>query len=372
MIRISNYTVEKFEREAVQKKIICFCGGQKFRELCAKYHFEQNLLYVVDNYTNEKVIVAGKRYISILRMDEVREEVKQCILILTSIKYADEIITQLDGISLFNNLLLYIPELFGTESDNMEFEKGAFAKIPKRIHYCWFGSGKMPEMFRKNIETWRRHCQDYEILRWDEGNYDVSKNRYMKQAYEAKKWGFVSDYARIDIINSNGGIYLDTDVEVLRSWDDLLYYDLFCGFESPRYVAFGLGFGATKNHPILEDILDEYECAEFSQKGGTENLVPCPIYQTRVLEKYGLVRNGKTQMGDGFIALSPEYLSPLNQYGIGKPSVRSFSIHQYAATWIDSRQRAEKEKLSENYKYVVCRMAQELGEDNLKLPWGCP
>ncbi len=372
MIRISNYTADEFKEQIKERKLICFCAGEKFRELCGRYEIGQKLLYVVDNYAGEKAIRVGGRDVPVRRMNEIGDEIRECMPILTSIKYADEIITRLDAIAVCDNLVFYVPELFGAESDTMEFKERASVKIPKRIHYCWFGRGEMPDMFRRNMETWEKYCQGYEIVRWDESNYDVTKNRYMKQAYEAEKWGFVSDYARIDVINNYGGIYLDTDVEVLRPWDSLLHYDLFCGFESPRYVAFGLGFGAVKNNRILEDILSEYEEAEFCREGGTEKLVPCPIYQTRVLEKYGLVKNGKTQEGDGFIALSPEYLSPLNQYGIGEPSARSFSVHQYAATWIDSRQKAEKEKMADNYRYVTGRMKKELGEGNLKLPWGCP
>ena len=93
--------------------------------------------------------------------------------------------------------------------------------IPKKIHYCWFGGNPMPEKDKKCIESWKRYCPDYEIIRWDESNYDVSKNRYMKEAYEEKKWGFVPDYARLDIIYNEGGIYLDTDVELVKNLDDL-------------------------------------------------------------------------------------------------------------------------------------------------------
>ena len=101
--------------------------------------------------------------------------------------------------------------------------------IPKKIHYCWFGGNPLPELAIRCIESWKKYCPDYEIIRWDESNYDVTKNKYMYQAYENKRWGFVPDYARLDIIYNYGGIYLDTDVELLNSLDDLLDQKCFLG-----------------------------------------------------------------------------------------------------------------------------------------------
>ena len=122
--------------------------------------------------------------------------------------------------------------------------------IPKVIHYCWFGGNPIPEKDRRYIEGWKEKCPDYEIIEWNERNYDVSKNKYMAQAYEEKKWGFVSDYARLDLVYQYGGIYFDTDVELLKPLDNLLELEMFCGFESTKYVNFGIGFGAEKENPV--------------------------------------------------------------------------------------------------------------------------
>jgi len=194
---------------------------------------------------------------------------------------------------------------------------------------------------------------------WNEDNYDVSKNRYMRQAYEAKKWGFVPDYARLDIVNTYGGVYLDTDVELLRPLEDLLKYRMFCGFQDVNHVNFGLGFGAQKGHEILVDMMQEYDEMEFYREDGTLNMVASPVYQTKTLEKYGLVKNGCTQISDSYIALAMEYLSPINEFGIGMPTARSYSIHQYAATWFDEEQIAERERMISNYKMVLARMESE-------------
>ena len=140
--------------------------------------------------------------------------------------------------------------------------------IPKTIYYCWFGGNPLPALAEKCIASWKKFLPEYEIKEINEGNYDAHKNPYIAQAYDAKKYAFVSDYARIDIIHTEGGIYLDTDVEVIRSFDELLTEKMFCGFESrdpirkkdskdiEYSVNLGLGFGAEKNHPILKEILD--------------------------------------------------------------------------------------------------------------------
>ena len=126
--------------------------------------------------------------------------------------------------------------------------------IPKKIHYCWFGNNPLPEKDRKCIESWKKYCPNYEIIRHDENNYDISKNKYMKQAYESKKWGFVPDYARLDIIYNEGGIYLDTDVELTKNLDELLKYDAYMGFEDDIHVSPGLGFGAIKHHEGIKKL----------------------------------------------------------------------------------------------------------------------
>lgn len=360
MIRIGNFTKEEFQRKIQEKKIICFCAGQKFIDLCKIYPMASKVLYVIDNYNHGTTIKAGGEDIPVYSAGQLGSEVRDCILLITSVKYADEIIKQLDGEAICDGLKFYFPDLFLEEDEHescgIELDMEKPKQIPKCIHYCWFGRNEMPKKFCENIETWKKYCPDYEIVRWDEDNYDISKNRYMMQAYEAGKWGFVPDYARLDIIYRNGGIYLDTDVELLKPLDSLLQFELFCGFEMSGYVALGLGFGAVKNHEIIKDMLEEYEKVDFLLPNGEMNLVASPIYQTRVLERYGLIKNGETQAKKNFIALSSEYLSPIDAYGIGQPTINSFSIHQYAATWFDSRQKEEKNKMLGNYKLIIERM----------------
>ena len=128
--------------------------------------------------------------------------------------------------------------------------------IPKVIHYCWFGKGEMPKLAKKCIRSWKKYCPDYEIICWNEDNFDLSQNRYMREAYEAGKWAFVSDFARLKIIYENGGIYLDTDVEIIKPIDDLTVNRGFMGFDEKGIVATGLGFGAEKGNEIIGEFFN--------------------------------------------------------------------------------------------------------------------
>ena len=206
--------------------------------------------------------------------------------------------------------------------------------IPKIIHYCWFGGTPIPKKNLRYIECWKRQCPDYEIKEWNESNYDVSKCLYMEQAWKSKYWAFVSDYARLDIVYEYGGIYLDTDVEILRNLDDLLYQEAYLGFESNLYVATGLGFGARKKHPIIREMRDDYNNRYFIEKDGTYNLLGCPSYQTACLKQHGLITNGQHQH-IGNVTIYPA--SVLCSYAsLSKMEIKtpySYTIHHFDATW---------------------------------------
>lgn len=240
--------------------------------------------------------------------------------------------------------------------------------IPKVIHYCWFGGNPEPEDVKKCIASWEKFMPDYKIIRWDESNYDINRCQYMTDAYKEKKWAFVSDFARLDIIYQNGGIYLDTDVEVLKSFDNLLGEKMFCGFESrdPKgrkkdssieySVNLGLGYGAEKGHPILKEMINLYQKLSFYNQDGSLNLVACPRYQTLILTKHGLIPNNQTQRLDNVIAYSPEYFCPQSNITnkMLYPLDKSFSIHHFSVSWSSSKglkMRKWKNKLSKILPY---------------------
>ena len=229
--------------------------------------------------------------------------------------------------------------------------------IPKIIHYCWFGGNPEPEDLRRYIASWRKHCPDYEIKRWDETNYDISRCQYMADAYKEKKWAFVSDYARLDIIYNEGGIYLDTDVEVVKAFDDLLHEKMFCGFESrdpiglkkgnpvEYSVNLGLGYGAEKGHPYIKEMMDLYQTLHFYNADGSMNLVACPRYQTNVLVRHGLIANNKTQRLAECVAYSPEYLCPQSNVTdeMLHLTYNTYSIHHFTISWASAKDLEARE-----------------------------
>lgn len=206
--------------------------------------------------------------------------------------------------------------------------------IPKVIHYCWFGGSPIPDEYKKYLESWNKYCPDYEIKRWDETNFDLHSCDFIKEAYEAKKWAFVSDYARLKIIYEEGGIYLDTDVELLSNLDPFLDDKCFLAEETSGYVNTGLGFGAEKGNPVIRKMLDEYH-GHFLLEDGTYDMLPCPRKNTQPLLKMGYKYSGRDIWKNEFVTVyPPRYLCPMD-YETGKTIVTedTISIHHYAAAW---------------------------------------
>lgn len=212
--------------------------------------------------------------------------------------------------------------------------------IPKVIHYCWFGHGEIPEKDKKCIESWKRMCPDYEIKQWNESNYDITKNAYMEEAYNARKWGFVPDYARLDIIYEHGGFYLDTDVELIKSLDDLLNNKAIMGFEDGCHVNPGLIIAAEPKHPTICDIMGIYENRHFIKTDGSIDLTPSPIMNTNYLINQGLKQNNKKQTVKDITIYPTDYFCPKN-YKTGKlnKTDNTYSIHWFNASWQTPHQK---------------------------------
>lgn len=212
--------------------------------------------------------------------------------------------------------------------------------IPKIIHYCWFGNNPLPPSAEKCIESWKKFCPDYEIKRWDESNYDITKNQYMYEAYQCKKWGFVPDYARLDIIYDHGGIYLDTDVEIIKPFDELLDCVAFGGVEQESpYVALGLGFGAEKGNDIIRQLRDKYDELHFMEDGQM-NLTPAPKINTAVLANLGYKFQDGVHACREMTVFPSEYFCPQN-FLTGEITIteKTYSIHHYDSSWYSEAER---------------------------------
>ena len=203
--------------------------------------------------------------------------------------------------------------------------------VPKVIHYCWFGKKELPKSAKSCIESWRRFCPNYEIIEWNEDNFDVQQNAYTSFLYENRKYAFLSDYARLLVVYEHGGLYFDVDVELVRPVGELLLQKAFFGFETNEYVATGLGFGAEPGNNVVKKMLEEYD--PFLD--GKHGFQTCPRLNTSALLKLGLVQNGEKQCVAGATIYPIEVFNPYDDpTGRLRLTEDTYSIHWYAESWL--------------------------------------
>lgn len=218
----------------------------------------------------------------------------------------------------------------------------------KKIHYCWFGGNPLNELAIKCINSWKEMCPDYEIIEWNEKNYDFSKSVYMKEAYENKKWAFVSDYARFDILFNEGGLYFDTDVELIKPIDDIVDKGNFMGFEKCSIqgrggysvaVNPGLGIGASAGCELYKYILDQYKERHFVREDGTFEQYTIVQLVTDILIERGLKNRNEIQLIGNIIIYPTDYFCPLD-YETGRFNLteNSRSVHHYSASWMSKKE----------------------------------
>ena len=209
--------------------------------------------------------------------------------------------------------------------------------IPKKIHYCWFGRGKKPKLALKCIASWKKYCSDYEIIEWNEDNFDLDYNGFTRYCYDNKKWAFLSDFVRLVVVSEHGGLYFDTDVELLKRPDSLLQYEAFYGFENDRNIATGLGFGAEANHPTILSMKEKYE--EITPNtDGSYPMIVCPALNTEALLPFGLVLDGTRQNIAGAEILPGDWLNPYDDpTGRLNKTKNTISVHWYSKSWMSKR-----------------------------------
>ena len=353
MLKIESrrYIIEK-SRELSQ--IVAYGAGKRLQRLGEVFWDTEvwnKINYVIDSDEKKQgteITVMGKA-LKIISLNELKNKnLSDYSIIITCDNYNDIInsfSTDCELSSIDYYCLKLIPEGNRDESALQkeipsDIRLSGIPLIPKVIHYCWFGGNPLPDKYKLWMESWHKFCPDYQIIEWNENNYDVSMNAYMYQAYQNKKWGHVSDYARLDLIYRYGGIYLDTDVELVQNLDDLLYQKGFAGFENDEQVALGLGFGAVKGLPIIKELLDLYSNMQFINEDGSLNMTGCPILQTPILEKHHLKKNGEYQIVED-LTIYPEKVlcgkSLATKKIVLKPYTRA--IHHYAGSWASKEDR---------------------------------
>lgn len=215
--------------------------------------------------------------------------------------------------------------------------------IPKIIHYCWFGKGTKPRYVKKCIESWRKWLPDYEVKEWNEDNFDVNMTSYTQEAYAAKKYAFVSDVARFWILYHEGGLYFDTDVEIIRPFDDIVEAGAFMGIEGPAVdgalpaINPGLALGAEKGNLVSKAILDHYQPLHFITDDGKMAEGTVVTHTTEVLAaQFNLQPVNTIQQLSGMSIYPVDYFNPFNDLtGILHKTENTHSIHWFAKSWIN-------------------------------------
>lgn len=331
------------------ENIICFGSGKAFDKLMEIFEdtdLIEKILYIVENNSAKwgRKKKVNRREIEIVSPQYFVAQNKDRVTALITLRAKEEILKQYEDVEDCKSLHAvwhsdimreYCTRKFDEAKTAILLCRSKYMLIPKVIHYCWFGKGEIPYKNRAWMESWEKYCPDYKILQWNEDNYDVTKNRYMLEAYRAKRWGFATDYARLDIIYQYGGIYLDTDVELIKSLDELLYQPAFMGWEDGLRVNTGLGFGAVRGMDLFREMRDYYDGISFIQEDGSQDLTACPTFQTKVLQKHGLKRNGEYQIVGNIAVLPVTYLCGKPSYVLHDTRTEyTFGIHQFQGSWI--------------------------------------
>ncbi len=376
MLRLYNCDLKFFKENIKGKKVFIWGGGNRAKLCYEEWGIKENITAIIDS--NEEMwnkkwkidnrILCINKEIMISKI--YTYGINNCALLITSVFYSMDIIEELDEVNRLNGLETYVASLISEyyTPQKFEFTKG-IQRIPKKIHYCWFGRGKIPDKLKNYIKTWKQFCSDYEIIRWDESNYDIKKNKYMHEAYQAGKYGFVPDYARLDIIYNCGGIYLDTDVELCKKLDKLLCDESFFSVDFEGSVNAGVGFGSVQYNPIIEDMLEAYKNEHFISRKGTLNLKPCYHYQNPIFKKYGFEITQRYQKIGGNVLYPCEVSAPIAAYsGNERITEKTHSIHHSELSWIseDDREAIERFRIKiGNRIKEKCHLWQEKGKEEL-------
>lgn len=369
-----NELVDKVKRN--NRKIILFGVGViaqvVFQYISKRHELVKLILFAVDNDPSKigTTLEIGGKVIPVRHSIELEKIGSEEYIILITSSHYEGIIQQLESMkNLINNECYILPVMFLSHlkiENTRIYKESKNPLIPKKIHYMWFGSKTLPKALQKCVESWEKLCPDYEIIRWDESNYDLNTNPYMKRAYELKQWGFIPDYARLDILFQHGGIYLDTDVELIRNLDELLYQSAFTSTEKWRVVNIGGCTGAVPKHPAIKSILDFRENVKFENLDGSLNRMASGYYDTLPFLNEGYQLNGINQCVNGMNIYTFDYFHPYD-YVSGEMvlSKNTFSIHHFNGGWLDEKTKLLNKKARKEYSKLLTKM-EENGDGKTK------
>jgi len=360
---------EEFLDDHRNDQIVCYGAGRMLVQLveliCPQYHFEQRIAFVVDSNTNlhNTVVSINGREFRVRSMDDVLENatINDLVFCITSLADIDifsilKTHKKLKNCPVYSLAPLWVFEQTriaeSAERPPTGYRMCTTPQIPKVLNYAWFGGNTMPDKNKRCIDSWRKFCPDYQIVEWNEGNYDVSSHHFPRDAYAARKYAFVADFAKLQLAYQYGGIFLDVDVEIIKNLDELLYNTAYCGFHNHYEVAFGLGLGTVAGLPIVKELLDMYDDTIFS--ADDTGKLACNILQTQGLQRYGLILNGSFQIIDGLAVYPTEYFNPiLFTSGQAKITENTYSAHFPDVSWEDERLTSDRARISAHIQRIL-------------------
>ena len=215
--------------------------------------------------------------------------------------------------------------------------------IPKIIHYCWFGNGEKTSLVNKCISSWEQYCPDYEIIEWNENNFDVTCCEFVSSAYKERKWAFVADYVRLYALVNYGGIYMDTDVEVCKNLDAFLDNVAFSGFQTIDTIPTGI-MACEKDYHVFKKLLNDYNDRNFYNENGEPELITNVVHITNEYKKYGVVLTNTKQTVAGLTLFPVDYFcAKSDETGIISITENTHTIHHFAGSWLN-KQEIQKRK----------------------------
>lgn len=337
-------------------------GNVVIPEILKEYGILHMAACYLDNNKDKwgKTITACEKKMEICSPQYLNSCPKDTVILLNISRFSD-VIEQLEQMECTKDMICYITPMMLIHNFCLSESKGVASLsesplIPKKLHYMWLGGKPLSDNLKRCMESWRKYCPDYEIIEWNENNYDITKHPYMMQAYESGAYGFVPDYARLDILYHEGGFYLDTDVEIKRNIDNLLYQEAFCGVEKWQVINFGGLCGSIKNHPMIRRFLDARKNVYFIESNGRQNRNTCGFYDTRVAIREGYRVNGKTQYIGGMNIYAYDYFQPYDYMsGLMNETPNTHSVHWFNGGWVDEKMKKANEESKKRYMELYRR-----------------
>lgn len=350
-MRFINARYDQFLTKKGDRKIILFGATSMWSYYLRTFsgilsEVLDNTMFIVDNDISKQntMFEINNRFLPIYNIQRLKDQEDYVILITVSLAYHEKICKQLEGLGIPAYIECYSLQLMTFSIDEINdscvdnyFSTKTAKKNRPQIHSFWFSGEEKPELYKRCIDSWYKYCPGFTITEWNADNYDVTKNKYMREAFENKKWAFASDYARLDVIYQYGGIYMDMDVELIAPITFLLNSDSFFCRQYDGFLELGSGFGAVAGNKLIGEMLNTYENRSLFLENGEIDKTSQPEWLSGVFRKYGINYCHDSQVINNSVILSNNYITCYTDQSSVKNA--KIGIHWHNGSWLDEKDR---------------------------------